>query len=36
VEPRDIDIIVEAGRVYEVGRVSASRFRVLRSVEYGL
>ncbi len=35
VEPRDIDIIVEADKIYEIGSVFASRFRVLRSVEYG-
>ncbi len=35
VKPRDIDIIVEADKIYEVGRIFASRFRVLRDVEYG-
>ncbi len=34
VQPKDIDVIVESGKAYEVDSVFASRFRVLRRVKY--
>jgi len=34
VEPRDLDVLVEEGRVYEADRLLASRFAVVRRVRY--
>lgn len=34
VQPKDIDVIVESGKAYEVDKVFASRFRVLRRMKY--
>ena len=34
VQPKDIDVVVESGKAYEVDTVFASHFRVLRRVKY--